>query len=511
MLRTGDEWTQHLAESGFTEEAVMYEKIIEFAKAVREKGGRAMLFGGAVRDELLGVPSKDYDIEIFGIEAEDLLTLTKQFGTVDEVGKIFGILALQIGDFSIDIATPRTEESTGKGHRGFSVATDPTLSIDRARRRSDFTFNALSKDVITGEALDYFGGATDLSERKLNVTDPERFGEDPLRILRAARFAAQLGLFITDEAAAVMRENREKLRDLPKDRFRDEWKKLLLRSKKPSLGLQAAMQIGIFHELHPEFTTLPTTPQDPGWHPEGDVWVHTLMVVDEAAKIAEQKGLSEEDTLVLLLSTLCHDLGKPGTTKKIKGRWRAHEHEAAGEEPTDTFLKAIGIEKKIRQKVKNLVVHHLKPATFYESEVKRGQVITDGALKSLVEKLSPATIEQLADVTDADILGRGPFSNPDYSKEPPGEWLVGRWKDLTKREGKRKNKPVIQGRDLTETYGYKGGPDIGRILKEAVRLHIDGKTREEIVTAIEDYISGHRDQHGEKPPLSLVREYLSTL
>ena len=510
-LQSGQERVQYLYDSGFLEESRMYEKICRFAEKIAERGGRAYIAGGSVRDEIIGTPSKDYDIEVHGIETDDITATAETFGETKEIGKDFCVLQMQIDGFKIEIAPPRKERSTGKKHKDFSVEADPHMGLREACKRRDFTINAMLKDILTGELHDFFNGQNHLQERRLCMTDPNRFTEDSLRALRGVRFAGKLGLFVEDETAAAIRKLRDDMEHLPKERFAKEWSKIFLESEKPSLGLNAAMELGIFHTMHPEIVKLPDTQQEPEWHPEGDVWIHTLMVVDEAAKIAERERLEKEDALVVLLAAFCHDFGKPITTEESDGRIRAHGHEAAGEEPADKFLREIGIEGKIRDKIKRLVVNHLAPTLLYTQEMRGGKV-TDGAIKKLANRIHPATIRQLVSLARADALGRGPFVDPDCPERscmptdfPAGKWLTNRCAKLGVE--KEKPKPILFGRDLV-AFGFKPGPAFGKIIRHAETLHIKGLTREEILTRIDTAIHTLKQQHDDTPPLENVLETL---
>ena len=477
-----------LVEGGFAEEARIFEKVVAFARVVEESGGRALSVGGSVRDEVMGTPPKDYDIEVYGIEPDCLKGIVAGFGTVNEVGVAFGILKVRVDAVDLDISLPRRESTTGVGHRDFAVAADPFMSPKEAARRRDFTCNALARDILTGELHDYFGGLRDIGNRVLRVTDSERFRDDPLRVLRGVQFVGRFGLCVDDETSAVMRDMRRDLEHLPKERLREEWIKLFLRSRKPSLGLQAAMELGIFHQMHPDIVRLPLTPQSPEWHPEGDVWIHTLMVVDEAAKIIEQEHLEYDDALSVMLAAFCHDFGKSDTTKEIDGKIRALGHEEAGADPAEKFLYEIGIEAAVRERVKKLVVEHLKPTMLYSAEVLRGQQVSDGAIKRLAAKVHPATLKQLVCVAKADNLGRGPFVDPAFpersfmpSEYPAGDWLLKRASVIGVEESKPK--PVLFGRDLI-AFGFKPSPFFGKIIRLSEDLHEQGDSREEILVTI---------------------------
>jgi tRNA nucleotidyltransferase (CCA-adding enzyme) len=479
---------KRLIEGGFIEEAGAFERVIAFAQAVKKAGGRALLVGGSVRDEIMGIPPKDYDIEVYNIPPERLKELASSFGSVNEVGVAFGILKVRLGNIDIDVSLPRRESKTGRGHRDFAISADPYMSIKEAARRRDFTFNSLAKDILTGEIYDYFGGIKDIEQRILRVTDEERFRDDPLRVLRGIQFIGRFGLKVDDRTASIMREMRSELRYLPKERLREEWVKLFLKSRKPSLGLQAAMEWGIFHEMHPEIVELIKTPQDPEWHPEGDVWVHTLMVVDEAAKIVEQEQMRGNEALVVMLATFCHDFGKPITTQEVEGKIRALGHEEAGVEPANKFLSAIGIEASLREPIVKLVAEHLKPSIFYIQEVQKGERVTDGAIKRLAARIHPATLKQLVCVAKADHLGRGPFVDPHEPEKslmpldyPAGEWLLKRAAEWGIYEAKPE--PVLFGRDLI-ALGFEPGPLFGKVIRAAEERHVRGSSREEILALI---------------------------
>ena len=477
-----------LIEGGFIEEAGAFEKVVDFAKAVEAAGGKALLVGGSVRDELMGIPPKDYDVEIYNIQPDQLKELANAFGQVNEVGAAFGILKVRVGDIDIDVSLPRRESKTGKGHKDFSVSADPTMSIKEAARRRDFTFNALAKDILSGEIYDYFGGIQDIEQRILRVTDEERFRDDPLRVLRGVQFIGRFGLKVDDATAGIMREMRSELKHLPKERLREEWIKLFLRSRKPALGLQVAMEWGIFHEMHPELVELPKTSQEQEWHPEGDVWIHVLMVIDEAAKIIEQEQLKDNDALLVMLGAFCHDFGKLFATQKSGGKIRSFGHEEAGIESAHKFLSEIGIEASLRDPIVKLVAEHLKPSMFYVQEVQKGEKVTDGAIKRLAARISPATLKQLVCLAKADHLGRGPFVDPKEPEKlfipidyPAGEWLLRKASELGVYEAKPQ--PVLFGRDLI-VLGFKPVPMFGEVIRSADEMHVRGFTRDEILAVI---------------------------
>lgn len=471
--------------------AAAYRKVLDVARAVGAGGGRALLVGGSVRDSVLGKISKDFDVEIYGLEAERVEEVVKELGKVSEVGKAFGILKMSLdGGMDIDVSLPRTDSKIGEGHRGFAVKTDPRMSVEDAARRRDFTMNALAADPLTGELFDPFGGVDDLKRRVLRVTDTERFGDDPLRVMRALQFVGRFGLSIEPESRDLMIAMIPELKHLSKERIRIEWEKLFLKSEKPSLGLAAGMALGIFNELHPEFPPLKETGQEKDWHPEGDVWIHTLMAVDEAAKIVRREEMDERQSLCVLLAAFCHDFGKPATTVEEGGRVRSIGHEQAGGEPTKKFLAAMGVGSEMRNRVAALVVNHMRASMLYGDETVRGQQVSDGAVRRLAKDIYPATIRELVALSEADHLGRGPFDDTtdiDGMLMPPNEypardWLLTRARRLEVED----SVPVkmTRGRDWIRL-GFRPGNDIGRLIRAAEELRDEkGFTREMALGAV---------------------------
>ena len=260
-------------------------RCVEIAKAVRDAGGRALVVGGWVRDHLLGVRAKDVDIEVSGLPAERLEALLAGFGRVHAVGRAFGVF--RVGGIDVDFSLPRRDSKRGPGHRGFHVAPDPSLDFAAAARRRDLTINSIGIDPLTGEVLDPHGGRRDLERRVLRATDPERFPEDPLRGLRVAQLAARLEMTPDEELVALCRTLDPS--ELSGERVFDEFAKLLLRAAKPSIGFHVLADTGQIR-FFPELDALRGVPQDPEWHPEGDVWVHTLMVLDVAASLRDGEG-----------------------------------------------------------------------------------------------------------------------------------------------------------------------------------------------------------------------------
>ena len=307
------------------------ETATAIAHLVRGHGGRALLVGGWVRDRLLGRTGKDVDVEVYGLPAPRLKGLLETLAPVNTVGESFTVYKI----LDVDVSIPRRESKIGRGHRAFAVSGDPDMPPEDAARRRDFTVNAIAWDPLTDTWLDPFDGRGDLLERRvLRAVDPRTFGDDSLRVLRGLQFAARFGLEMDLDTKAICR--RIPLDDLPAERVWGEIEKLLLLSERPSVGFALALELGVIDQLFPEVKALVGCPQEPEWHPEGDVWVHTLLVIDEARRrIAD---LDRPQQLTVMLGALCHDLGKPPTTAFVDGRIRSIDHEQAGVAPTVALL-----------------------------------------------------------------------------------------------------------------------------------------------------------------------------
>ncbi len=462
------------------------EIITALSESLRDAGGRALLVGGCVRDMLLDIEPKDFDIEVYGLEPEKLQSIASEFGEVIDVGRAFGILKLRPlsphlwGELEggVDLGIPRSDSKIADGHKGFDVHVDPLMSPADAVRRRDFTINAIMMDPLTEEIIDPTNGVGDLQQKILRVVDIDRFGDDPLRVLRALQFAARFHLAVDSESMNVMKATVPGLKELSPERLRDEWRKLLVLAEKPSIGLQLGFDLGVYDVLHPELPILKTTPQNPEWHPEGDVWIHTLMVVDEAAALIRREGLDEESSFTIMLGALVHDLGKALCTRVIDGKIRSIGHEEEGEAPTRLFLKTVGVSSTVVEKIVGIVKDHLKPTNYYLQEHEKGNPITDGAIRKLAARIAPATMNELLLVAEADYFGRGQWRHGEKREYPERPWLLDRAERLNVLAGPAPH--AITSAELV-ALGVEPGPKMGEIIREADRLRDDeGKTKEEI-------------------------------
>lgn len=467
--------------------AILKEAVVHLAKCVaKEPKGRALLAGGAVRDMVLGTSMTDVDMEVYGITAPRLQQLLEQqfHGRVYLVGASFGVFKIPLdGGLFLDIALPRRESKTGKGHKGFSVEGDPNLSIEEAARRRDFTVNSMLMDPLTGEILDPFNGMADLEQRVLRVTDAATFTDDPLRVYRALQFAARFALAPTDETLTLLQKMvaRGDCEELPPERITEELRKLLMKANQPSRGLALAKDIGLIARDYPELHALIGVEQEKEWHPEGDVWTHTLLMLDRAATLIRTTphALTEDEKLHVMLGALCHDLGKPATTEVIDGRIRSRGHEPAGQSPTETLLARWSFGAAALRAAVVVTTEHLKPGMLFRAlqDKKMTAEQYQNAVRKLLRRIHPVSWRVLITAAEADFRGRHtPEANA--SHYPIGDLFVKTLKAAKLEHGLPR--PLLQGRDLLEL-GITPGPDMGRLIRliEEARDKGEIKTKKE--------------------------------
>ena len=428
----------------------MNKAVNEVAELVKSAGGRALLVGGCVRDRLLGGEPKDFDIEVYGLSPEMLQkTLSRKFN-LDLVGVSFGVIKLHGHD--IDVALPRRETKLGEGHRAFEMEYDPNLPIEEASARRDFTVNAIYMDPLTGEIVDPWNGRADLKQGILrHVSD--HFREDPLRVLRGMQFVARFDLTAAPETIEICRSMTPE--GLAQERLMGEWSKLLLQGKKISKGLNFLRDVG-WVKYYPELEALISCEQDPQWHPEGDVWNHTLCCLD-----ATEQWRTGVDDLIVGLAVLCHDFGKPACSKfdPVKKRIRSLGHDEEGVAPTLSFLRRLTNEERLFKEVPPLVRMHMRPFAMWRDKS------SDGAIRRLAAKV--VRIDRLCRVAAADDAGRPPFPRDPTSYL----WLAEQAKRLEVEAAAPK--PIVMGRHLLEL-GMKPGPEFKRILDRCFEAQLDG-------------------------------------
>ena len=410
------------------------------------------LVGGCIRDLVLGRQPHDLDIEISGLPPGQLHTLLAEHFSVQFVGKTFGVFKLK--GLPIDISIPSRLLTGNESTTGQLRQSDPDMDIDEALARRDFTVNAMAWDPDTLEFRDPFNGRADLDAHVLRHTS-ERFTEDPLRVLRGMQLAARFGLTAAPETVALCSTLTQD--GQPSERLWEEWKTLLLQGVKPSLGLQFLRDCG-WLRFYPELAALQGCVQDPIWHPEGDVWIHTLHCLDWFA--LECTG-NQQDDLITGLGILCHDFGKPATTTTDYGRITSRGHDQKGEAPTRRFLERLTNQEDLINEVIPLVLCHLRPRALFDANA------SDSAVRRLARQVK--RIDRLVRVARADHAGRPPKP---FDGFPAGAWLLERARKLDVEA--QAPTPLVMGRHLLEL-GMLPGPRLGEILDDCYEAQLDGE------------------------------------
>jgi tRNA nucleotidyltransferase/poly(A) polymerase len=444
---------------------------------VRLFGGDVYAVGGAVRDLTRGRPSPDVDILVARHPIPDIVRRLKEYGRVGLVGRSFGIIKFTTGGRTYDVALPRKDVPRGRGaksHRDFIIAADPNLPIERDLERRDFQTNSMALRLRDGLLVDPFGGRADTLAKKIRLTNPGAFPDDPLRVLRVARFASVLGFSVDPSIYAAARA--VDLRGLSVERVNEELFKILLGSRRPSAGLEEFFKLGVLEQLFPELNSLALVLQDSVFHPEKDsfghhtVWQHTKLAVDQAAAIARTTGLEEPKTLTLLLAALYHDLGKRTTTRWEYKRGRmaitSCGHDILSGRMAEKVLARFRIHSwqgyPVRRVVPLLIRTHHRAAELWQNR----ESVTKKAFNRLAADLH-GEIELMIALDAADRAGRRARLVRGLDRE--ARWLVRKFEEL--RVNRETIKPLIMGRDLIGL-GVAPGPGMGEILKKLYRLQL---------------------------------------
>lgn len=451
--------------------------------ALRSAGGRPRLVGGCVRDWLLGLAPKDFDVEVFDLDYETLGRVLAPFGPTDLVGRSFGVLKVRLAGVAYDFSLPRRESKTGAGHRGFAVAPEPGLDAAAAAARRDFTLNALAWDPADQRLIDPHGGERDLRARLLRHTSAA-FAEDPLRVLRAMQLAARFDLTLAPETAALCREIRAAFAELPLERVWGEWDKWAVQSTKPSRGL-AVLRESDWLAHFPEVAALDGLPQDPEWHPEGDVLTHTGHCLDALVQLPVWREGDANTRRHLMFGVLAHDFGKAGTTqyalRRGQMRWISPGHEAAGGPLADAFLARLGAPHDLVEHVRPLVLHHL--AHHHGSTNFR-----DTTVRRLARRIAPATLDELLAVMLADHLGRPPLVALESIRR------IDQLREIAQRLALEHQAPrrIVLGRHLL-SLGLQPGPHFGPALDAAFESQLDGAFADEAggLAWMRNYLRAH--------------------
>ena len=455
--------------------------LAEILHALHAHGYRPLIAGGAVRDELLGLTPKDFDIEVYNASFDNLIIVLAKFGRIDLVGQSFGVAKLGPYDFSL----PRRDSKIGSAHRDFLTTFDTGITPQEAAARRDFTINAMAYDPISGELLDFFHGREDLRDRILRATSAA-FREDPLRVLRGMQFACRFHLTLDPATAEECRAIADQYSTLAQERIAEEFMKWATKSQHPGRLIEYLHASGWLVHF-PELAALRDVPQDPEWHPEGDVAIHTMLVVEAAVQIAERDLVENDARAVLLFSALTHDFAKPATTalrdRNGRPRWTAHGHESAGGPLARRFLNRIGIKPAIVDQVVPLVENHLAHSSLRND-------VTPRTVRRLALRLAPANITQLIRLIEADHGGRPPLP-----QGLPDSALKIQAMAAAQSVETKPPRPLIQGRHVLPYFNNVSGPHIGKVTKSAYEAQLDGafSTEAEALTWLATRMSGARD------------------
>ena len=429
------------------------------AQEVALQGGRTFYVGGFVRDRLRGVENKDVDIEVHGVTPAQLEAILSALGECITMGASFGVFGLR--HYELDIAMPRSESATGRGHKDFAVFVDPFLGVRKAAQRRDFTINALMEDVLTGEVIDSFGGAADLQSGVIRHVNDASFAEDPLRVLRAAQFAARFEFAIAPETVALCREM--DVSTLSRERVMGELSKALLKAKRPSVFFEALRTMDKLSDWFPELEALIGVEQDPVHHPEGDVWTHTMLVLDAAARLRAQANAPAG----FMLSALCHDLGKATAFQRVDGRIHAYGHETEGVPLAERFVKRLTDEKKLRAYVVSMVELHMRPNMLVANRAG--------------DKAYMKVFDRSADAADLLLLARADHQGRTVAAPYARTESILAEKYALYRA--RMDAPGVRGTDLMEA-GMSPGPAFREALELAHKLQLSGVAREEALRQV---------------------------
>lgn len=423
----------------------------QIAEKAAERGGTAYFVGGCVRDMIMGKENKDVDIEIHNIIPSELEGVLDELGTRIETGKSFGVYSLK--GHNVDIAMPRREKTTGRGHRDFRIDVDPFIGVKEAAKRRDFTINSIMRNVLTGEITDNYGGMDDIKNGVIRHVDDNSFPEDPLRVLRAAQFSARFGFEVAPETAELCRNI--DITSLSAERVMGELEKALMQSEKPSVFFEVLRETNQLGYWFFELEKLIGVPQNENYHKEGDVWTHTMMVLDEAAKMRE----SVSSPLYFMIAALVHDLGKPEATEIKDGVAHAYMHEKKGLTAVKSFLGRITNERALIKYAFNMTELHMKPNV----------VAGAGSSVKATNRMFDESVSPLDLIALSQCDGRGKLPRDDKKLAENLDFLMDRYGIFMEYM----SRPYVMGRDLIDA-GLEPGRCFSDALSYAHKLRLAG-------------------------------------
>ncbi|MGM0507576.1 MAG: CCA tRNA nucleotidyltransferase [Fusobacteriota bacterium] len=419
------------------EEIKKNRKLISILKDIKKDGGIGYIVGGYVRDKILGRKSKDIDIEVFNIKGNKLHKILDKYGYSKKVGKSYNIYLFKGIEFSLP-----------QKRKGEKLISSPYMDEKEACRRRDLTINSMMYDPIDDKLVDFFGGKNDIKKKRISYVSRDTFIQDPLRIFRVAQFKARLNFKVTKKTEKVCIEILDKIDKIAKERIFLEIEKILLKAKNPSLAFYWMKRIGLLKKYFPELDNLENIEQGKRYHPEGNVFIHTMMTLDVLP--------IKDRTIEIMLALLYHDIGKGEVENKKEGnRIHFYGHALKGANIVRQYLKKITNNKDLIKKVEKLIKFHDYPLNMIESVSKK-------AVRKLASKVD---MEDILKVHKADMLGKGGDTK-----------TISHIKEIKKiyNEIKDEVEPIIKGKDLIK-YGLKPGPHFGKILDELYEAQLEEK------------------------------------
>lgn len=431
------------------------EYISEITDRVSDCNGNVFYVGGCVRDEIIGIESHDFDIEVYGIMPDKLKAILNDLGEIHAHGALFGIYEAK--GHNVDISQPRKYEALFVNDENFEDTIDPFADPKTAALRRDFTMNAIMKNAKTGELLDYFGGMDDIKNKTIRCVSDDTFKIDPLRVLRAAEFSSRLGFEIESRTKQLMAD--ADISELPKERVFAETRKALMNSEKPSVYFNILKEVDQLSAWYPELKACIGAEQNPDYHPEGDVWTHTMEVIDAAAKYRSEVNNPEK----FMFAALCHDLGKPAVaTINAKGNITHIGHETEGVDIARSFLSRLSSDKSLHEYALNMTKMHMRPHVLYSANARY--------------KKTNAMFDVSVDGHDLAYLAAADDNNRVYDSDKYIDWMKDRY-DIYKS---RIQEPMVKGQDLIDM-GIKPGPIFNDILSNTRKQHLSGVDKENVL------------------------------
>lgn len=429
--------------------------MMKIVHAVSSAGGKAYVVGGFVRDFLLGKDNKDIDFEIHGMEPGKIEKLLFEVSGSPALrkGSSFGVYGIK--GYEFDIAMPRKEHCIGSKHTDFAVSVDPSMGVEEASRRRDFTINTLMYDVEADEIVDCHNGCNDLANKTIRHVCDDTYIEDALRVFRAAQFAARFGFRIAPETIALSRSISGKLVELSGERVEAEMCKAMIKSENPSVFFRMLVEMDALDYWFPELSALIETQQAHEFHPEGNVFEHTMLVIDQAAKVRDRS----DDPYAFMLTALCHDFGKAKTTffNEKKQRLVSYGHETAAKPSIDSFMDRLRLPNAVRAYVQNLTLLHMQPNMYVDNDA------TNYAFNHMFDRTKHA--EDLLLFARCDHFGRG--VQRDYAMyESKLSARLAKYRELMKQ-------PEATADDFMKL-GVKPSPLLGEMLEMSHKMHLKG-------------------------------------